>query len=115
MLFYLHNPLKPTQEERYSTIEKECLAIKLGIHAFKVYLLGRSFQVQTDHRALVWLNSVKDKTSRLTRSIALQPFDFTIVHWVGRANANADALSRIPSSSTSHWRRKEECGGQKFL
>ena len=89
------------REERYSTIEKECLAIKLGIHAFKVYLLGRSFQVQTDHRALVWLNSVKDKTSRLTRwSIALQPFDFTIVHRVGRANANADALSRIPSSST---------------
>ena len=82
-------------------IEKECLAIKLGIQAFKVYLLGRSFQVQTDHWALVWLNSVKDKTSRLTRwSIALQPFDFTIVHRVGRANANADALSRIPSSST---------------
>ena len=77
------------------------LAIKLGIHAFKVYLLGRSFQVQTDHWALVWLNSVKDKTSRLTRwSIALQPFDFTIVHRVGRANANADALSRILSSST---------------
>ena len=89
------------REERYSTIEKECLAIKLGIQAFKVYLLGRPFQVQTDHRALMWLNRVKDKTSRLTRwSIALQPFDFTIKHRVGKANANADALSRIPSRST---------------
>ena len=73
----------------------------MGIQAFKVYLLGRSFQVQTDHWALMWLNSMKDKTSRLSCwSIALQPFDFTIVHWVGRANANADALSRIPSSTT---------------
>ena len=25
------------REERYSTVEKECLAIKLGIHAFRVY------------------------------------------------------------------------------
>ena len=88
-------------EEQYSTIEKECLANKLGIHAFKVYLLGRSFQVQTNHWALMWLNNVKDKTFRLTRwSIALQPFDFIIVHRVGKANANADTLSRIPSSST---------------
>ena len=37
------------REERYSTIEKECLAIKFGIQAFKVYLLERTFQVQTDH------------------------------------------------------------------
>uniref|UniRef100_A0A1X7UT63 Reverse transcriptase domain-containing protein n=1 Tax=Amphimedon queenslandica TaxID=400682 RepID=A0A1X7UT63_AMPQE len=87
--------------KRYSTIEKECLAIKLGIQAFKLYLLGRPFQVQTDHQALMWLNRVKDKTSRLTRwSVALQPFDFTIVNQVGKANANADALSRIPSRST---------------
>ena len=29
------------REEKYSTIEKECLAIKLGVQAFRVYLLGR--------------------------------------------------------------------------
>ena len=28
------------REERYSTIEKECLAIKLAAEAFCVYLLG---------------------------------------------------------------------------
>ncbi|KAL5469182.1 hypothetical protein EMCRGX_G030400 [Ephydatia muelleri] len=30
------------REERYSTIEKECLAIKLGMFAFRTYLLGRN-------------------------------------------------------------------------
>ena len=87
------------REERYSTIEKECLAIKLGIEAFRVYLLGKPFLVQTDHRALVWLDRLKDKNSRLTRwSLALQPYEFRVVHRVGRANANADALSRTTPS-----------------
>ena len=35
----------PPREERYSTVEKECLAVKLGIQAFWVYLLGRPFQI----------------------------------------------------------------------
>ena len=39
------------QEEHYSTVEKECLAIKLGVKTFKVYLLGKPFTVQMDHRA----------------------------------------------------------------
>ena len=43
-------------------VEKECLAIFLGIIAFEIYLLGRQFIIQTDHRALTWLN----KFPRLT-------------------------------------------------
>ena len=42
------------REERYSTIEKECLAIKLVAQAFR--LLGRPFEIQTDHRSLVWMD-----------------------------------------------------------
>ena len=44
------------REVKYSTVEKECLAIKLATHAFRAYLLGRTFIVQTDHRALEWLD-----------------------------------------------------------
>ena len=52
------------------------MAIKLSIEAFKVYLLGKPFQIQTDHRALVWLDQVKEKNARLTRwSLSLQPYD----------------------------------------
>ena len=55
------------REERYSTIKKECLAIKLGIQAFRVYLLGQPFVIETDHRSLEWLDKLKDRNSRLTR------------------------------------------------
>eukprot|EP00731_Ephydatia_muelleri_P007554 Em0003g1802a len=45
----------------------------------RVYLIGKPFVVQTDHRALEWLYKMKDTTSRLTRwSLALQPFQFTV-------------------------------------
>ena len=50
-------------EERYSTIEKECLAVKLGIEAFCFYLMGLTFTVQTDHHALLWLDRLKDTNS----------------------------------------------------
>lgn len=60
------------REERYSTIEKECLAIKLSIQAFNTYLMGRTFTIQTDHRSLEWLNRTN---ARLTRwSLFLQGY-----------------------------------------
>jgi len=39
-------------EQRYSTVEEECLGVKLGVQAFWTYLLGRQFVIETDHRAL---------------------------------------------------------------
>ena len=62
---YFSRKLLP-REARYATIEKECLAIKLGVQAFRVYLLGRAFVVQTDHRSLEWLNRLKENNTRLT-------------------------------------------------
>ncbi|KAL5491649.1 hypothetical protein EMCRGX_G016981 [Ephydatia muelleri] len=83
------------REQNYSTIEKECLAIKLATHAFRVYLLGREFTVETDHRALEWLHRLKDSNPRLCRwSLTLQPFKFSVRHKAGVTNGNADALSR---------------------
>ena len=59
--------------------------------------MGKPFLLQTDNRALVWLQSMKDKNARLTRwSLALQPYTFEIQHRKGKHNANADALSRLP-------------------
>ena len=64
-----------SREGKYAAVEKECLAIKAATHAFRVYLLGRHFVVQTDHRALEWLDRMKDNNARLTQwSLALQPY-----------------------------------------
>ena len=92
---YFSRKLLP-REERYSTVEKECLAIKLAIQAFHTYLMGRHFTIQTDHRALEWLDRIKDTNARLTRwSLFLQGFDYTVQYRTGAANGNADALSRM--------------------
>jgi hypothetical protein len=92
---YFSRKLLP-REEKYSTIEKECLAIKLSIHAFRVYLLGKEFVIQTDHRALEWLDRLKESNARLTRwSLALQPYQFVVRYRAGKKNGNADALSRV--------------------
>ena len=63
--FFSHKLLP--REQRYSTVEKECLAIKLGTQAIRVYLLGRAFTIRTDHRALQWLDRLKETNSRLNR------------------------------------------------
>ena len=91
---YYSRKLLP-REERYSTVEKECLAIRLAVAAFKVYLLGRKFVIQTDHRSLEWLERLKEGNPKLCRwSLALQPYEYRVEHRAGTANLNADALSR---------------------
>ena len=80
---YYSRKLLP-REKNYSTIEKECLAIKVSVEHFQAYLVGRRFTIQTDHRALQWLNEVKDRNSRLVRwSLALQLFSFRVEHRKG--------------------------------
>ena len=74
---------------------KKCLAIKLGVEAFQVYLLGNEFTIQTDHRALQWLTKFKGSNNRLLWwSLALQPFWFQVLHSKGWDNVNAYSLSR---------------------
>ena len=93
-LAYFSKKLLP-REERYSTVEKECLAIKLGVQAFHVYLVGHTFVIQTDHRSLEWLDRMKGTNDRLTRwSLMLQNYDFHVEYRTGRKNGNADGLSR---------------------
>ena len=104
---YFSRKLLP-REVKYSTIEKECLAIKLGVEAFRVYLLGKDFIIQTDHRSLVWLDKLKDKNMRLARwNLILQQYSFRVFHGADRKNGNADALSRGPLNPSEVEERRE--------
>ena len=83
------------RETRYSTIEKECLAIRWAVDALRYYLLGRSFTLCSDHAPLQWLHRMKDANARITRwYLALQPFKFKVIHRPGSQMVVADFLSR---------------------
>lgn len=84
-------------EQNYSTIERELLAIVYAVNHFRPYLFGRKFVLVTDHKPLVWINSVKDPTSRLVRwRLKLAEYDYEVIYKAGKTNVNADALSRNP-------------------
>ena len=85
-------------ERNYSTTDRECLALLWSIALFRPYLVGVHFTVYTDHSALQWLLDHKDSSSRLMRMVLrLQEYDYTVISRPGSANANADALSRLPA------------------
>lgn len=83
------------REVRYSTVEKECLAIVWALNYFKIYLLGQQFVIETDHKPLSWLQKMKDNNSQLLKwTIQIQSYRFELRYWKGSLNANADGLSR---------------------
>ena len=84
-------------EKKWTVTELECLAVIAGMEAYKHYLKSNRFKVFTDHKALQWLNNIKDPTGRLGRWVLrMQEFDFEIIHREGKKNQNADAISRFP-------------------
>ena len=47
-------------ERRYSTIEREALAVVAAVKEFYPYLYGRPFTLLTDHNPLTSLQGLKD-------------------------------------------------------
>lgn len=83
-------------ESRYSTIEKELLAIVWACKHFRPYLYGRKFTIYTHHRPLIWLFSLKEPNSKLVHwRLKLEEYDYKIIYKKGKYNTNADCLSRI--------------------
>lgn len=92
---YHSRTLNPA-ERNYSTIEKELLSIVDSCKHFRPYLWGQKFIIESDHRPLQWLFSLKDPSSRLYRwKVKLEAFNFDIRYVKGQTNFVADALSRI--------------------
>uniref|UniRef100_K7F0Q0 ribonuclease H n=1 Tax=Pelodiscus sinensis TaxID=13735 RepID=K7F0Q0_PELSI len=89
-VLYMSRKLFP-REQRYSTIEKEALAVKWATDALRYYLLGSHFRLVTDHAPLRWLHSMKDTNPRIMRwYLSLQPYDFEVAHRLGKTHMNAN-------------------------
>ncbi len=55
------------------------------------------FEIRTDHKTLVWLQTMKNNNAKLLRCVMkLSEFDFSIQHVPGEDNPVTDALSRLP-------------------
>ncbi|KMQ90069.1 krab-a domain-containing protein [Lasius niger] len=82
-------------ECNYTITELECLSLVWALRKWHIMLLGRHVRVHTDHRALKFLTSCADDSSRIARWMAfLREFDLEIHHIPGRDNVIADTLSR---------------------
>ena len=82
-------------EQRYSTYEREALALVSSCLHFGTILIGRKFTVHTDHKPLCeWLHK-KPANERHTRwLVKLQDMQFDIKYIEGKHNIVADCLSR---------------------
>nr|GEV81037.1 DNA-directed DNA polymerase [Tanacetum cinerariifolium] len=81
-------------ESKYTTTEKEMLAVVYAFEKFRSYLILNKSIVYTDHSALKYLFAKKDSKARLLRWVLLlQEFTFKVVDTKGVENLAADHLS----------------------
>lgn len=83
-------------ERKYSQTEKEALALVWAIEHFNIFLLGKEFELITDHKPLEFLFSPRSKPcARVERWVLrLQAYRYKIKYKPGKTNI-ADPLSRL--------------------
>ena len=92
-------------EQRYAQIEKEALGLTWACEKFRNYLIGLSFQIQTDHKPLVALfgnKNLDELSPRIQRyRMRMMWFHYQVVYIPGKLLSVADALSRSPICSVT--------------
>jgi hypothetical protein len=82
-------------EKNYSATELEAIGVVWACEQFRTYLYGRKFVIECDHNPLVFIDNMKNKTSRVSRwRYNLSEFQYKIEYVKGSLNVKADALSR---------------------
>ena len=85
-------------ERNWSVTEREAYAIVWSVNYFRSFLLGNHFKLLSDHKPLCWLRDLKNPAPKLARWILqLEEYDFEVIYKEGKKNANADAMSRLPT------------------
>ena len=97
-------------QRNYTTTKRELLAVIEFTHYFRHYLLGATFLLRTDHKALLWLSSFKNPDGIVARWIErLSAFDYETRHRPGSQHVNADSLSRLCGHVCSSPAAKSMC------
>uniref|UniRef100_A0A1B6H1P7 RNA-directed DNA polymerase n=1 Tax=Cuerna arida TaxID=1464854 RepID=A0A1B6H1P7_9HEMI len=101
-IVFLSRVLQPA-EQRFTTTEKELLAIVYCLQKTRYLILGTKLKILTDNHAITFLKTCRLLNNRLTRWIlAIQEYNFEIEHCKGADNQTADTLSRITHPQPSH-------------
>ncbi|XP_049878826.1 uncharacterized protein LOC126375782 [Pectinophora gossypiella] len=99
--------LLTSAERKYSTTEREALAVVWAVEKYRPYIDGHPIIVRSDHQPLRWLLTLKSPSGRLMRwALRLQAFDIQYEYTPGKANVIADTLSRPVCDDVS----REDCG-----
>ncbi len=94
-LGYFSKKLKNT-EVRYSTTDREALAIVLACRQFHHYLRGTKFVIGTDHQPITTVFRQRTKSPRMNRwMLEMREYRFRIEYKKGKNNVVADQLSRL--------------------
>jgi len=90
-----YNQTTNQAESRYHSFELEMLAIVRAVERFHLYLYGIPFTIVTDCNALVYAVNKANFNLRITRwTLALQNYNFKMIHRPGDKIRHVDALSR---------------------
>ncbi|GBG61762.1 hypothetical protein CBR_g23276 [Chara braunii] len=91
----------PSHKVAASTYMRERYALREALDHCKHYLLGRHFEVFSDHETLKWIQAQNNRSTTLTRWLhEIVVYDFELRHKKGCYNRVADALSRHPEYMT---------------
>ena len=94
------------------------MATTWACEKFATYILGRKFQIETDHKPLVPLLGSKNLDSLppqiLRFRLRLARFDYTISHVPGKLMYTADTLSRAPLADKANDNKLEQ-DTEKFI
>ena len=94
-------------ERNYAQIDREAVSIFWAVKKFHAYLFGRKFTLLTDHQPLTSIFSPSKSipvtsAARLQRyALFLSGFNYDIEYKSTKRHCNADAMSRLPLSSSN--------------
>ena len=82
-------------ERKYTTIEREVLAVVYAYKKFRHYLLEYQIVFHIDHNSLKYLVNKPNLSGKIARwMLLLQEFNYEVVVKSGKSNVNADFLLR---------------------